>query len=753
MNLNFVLAIKTSYHCFVAIFALACLHASGAQVTLLDEEFAGGVGPTNTATATWSQTDGAGFEVYANGGFAARGISGGATPAAPLGGLEVLANAAANRITISISLPAELDDSVDGVFTFLGGQRIESGSGGFEGDLEIINVTDSRTIRAKSAVSHPNFTMAANSVAIDFVAADAGDTMEIRFYESAGNSARGLQLADLKLDVNTVTSGEPILANPTVGSITATGATADSELSNAAATVTIYHAATDYGTNVGDWQTNGTATAIGNQAIGPVSGNLTGLMADTSYVMRFYAVNTDAEPDLVAWSAPVNFSTALTGKAVTDLSATPWSAYEINLSWTDNFNTETSYLIQRSPAGAGTWATVATVAANTTFHTDVYTGLVPSTAYDYRVVAVNATGNSDPSNTASATTDPASPIETDVLVHFDGSLDGTTYTLGEGEIDVTATFKANGSPIVAAGLATINSGAGGGTSGFDFNPFSLGNLRTRNWVAEVLISFQSFAGTLPTALSVQDVDFRVNNAKTALEAVYYNLSTDVRETTALPALGTRVHLALVWDASTGTLYGYVNGAAIGPVSGGAYAAPDPTNVSFGYFGRLGFDNRGVDGILDAVSFRSGTGSFNPSSDFAILPIGSSFSGWIDDFGLAPAEFGFTLDPDNDGIPNGVEAFFGTNPNSPSTGIANVTTNGTVTTFTHPQADPQLDDVNTTYQWSSDLANWYDGDGVDGPGGGLTVEIPGVTPVAGISTVTATASQPVPSLFLRVRADL
>ena len=185
----------------IGVVALAsfCQASHATVVILLDEQFIGGTGPTNTTTATWSQTDPASFEVYSNGGFAVRGITGGTTPADPLGGLEVLSQATSNTVTISILLPANLDDAVDGQFFFDAGQRIEGGSGGFAGTLEIVNTTDGRTIQAATAVNKPNFTMAANLVPIDFVASDAGDTLELRFFESAGNSARGLQLADMQL--------------------------------------------------------------------------------------------------------------------------------------------------------------------------------------------------------------------------------------------------------------------------------------------------------------------------------------------------------------------------------------------------------------------------------------------------------------------------------------------------------------------------------------------------------------------------
>lgn len=76
-------------------------------------------------------------------------------------------------------------------------------SGGLEGFLGITNVTDGRVIQGDTTpiAARPNFAFALNTVNIDSIAADAGDTFECRFSENAGNAARGLQLGDLQFDV------------------------------------------------------------------------------------------------------------------------------------------------------------------------------------------------------------------------------------------------------------------------------------------------------------------------------------------------------------------------------------------------------------------------------------------------------------------------------------------------------------------------------------------------------------------------
>ena len=219
-----------------------------------------------------------------------------------------------------------------------------------------------------------------------------------------------------------------------------------------------------------------------------------------------------------------------------------------------------------------------------------------------------------------------------VLVRFDGSVSGSSYTLGTGEVDTTGSFKANGTPTINLGTASLD----GGTSndGFDFNPTSLGALTTQNWVAEAILSFDTFQTGQRTIIDVQgDTDIRVNNNGNGLEALYWDGSTTNPVLTAsLPSTGTFIHYALVWDAATTSLTAYIDGVSIGTSDHGTFATPDTSNVSFGYFGRATFDDRSIDGSLDAVAFSTFTGTFDPGSDFTI-PEPSAL--WLAGLGLLP----------------------------------------------------------------------------------------------------------------------
>jgi alpha-tubulin suppressor-like RCC1 family protein len=139
---------------------------------------------------------------------------------------------------------------------------------------------------------------------------------------------------------------------------------------------------------------------------------------------------------------------------------------------------------------------------------------------------------------------------------------------------------------------------------------------------------------------------------------------------------------------------------------------------------------------------------NPGS--VIGTSGEDFESYLSNpaFGLASGDREFLDDPDGDHLVNGLEAWFGTHPGVFNAGLALVSTNGTTTTFTHPQNGTRPTDISGFYQWSPNLVDWYAGDGVDGPPGGASVTFSANT-IGTTSTVTATTSGMVERLFLRV----
>jgi hypothetical protein len=153
----------------------------------------------------------------------------------------------------------------------------------------------------------------------------------------------------------------------------------------------------------------------------------------------------------------------------------------------------------------------------------------------------------------------------------------------------------------------------------------------------------------------------------------------------------------------------------------------------------------------AYSFSSTDPRSTVAAAFALATGGSNFSDWIGGYPGVGDQTGLGDDPDGDGNPNGVEAWFGTHPAESSGGLANLFVNGTTITVTHPQNTNPPDDLGIFYQWSPNLIDWYAGDGVDGPGGGPTVTF-SVETIGATTTVTGAATQEMVRLFLRVGVE-
>jgi subtilase family serine protease len=87
--------------------------------------------------------------------------------------------------------------------------------------------------------------------------------------------------------------------------------------------------------------------------------------------------------------------------APSNLTASAGSHQKVNLSWTDNSNNETGFVIQRSTNGSS-WTTLAQVGPGVTTYTD--TTVSRHKTYYYRVYAYNNFGNSAYSNVSTVTT-------------------------------------------------------------------------------------------------------------------------------------------------------------------------------------------------------------------------------------------------------------------------------------------------------------------------------------------------------------
>lgn len=195
----------------------------------------------------------------------------------------------------------------------------------------------------------------------------------------------------------------------------------------------------------------------------------------------------------------------------TSLAATAISSSQINLTWVDNSADETSFVIERSISAIGTYAVIATLSGNIISYSD--TGLSASTAYYYRVHAVNTGGNSADSNVVSTTTQAAvvtaptapSSLATTVasssqinLTWIDNSSTETGFKIERGA-SVSGPFT-----LIFTSAANINSYANTGlaaSTAYYYRVTAYNGIGNSAYTSVVSATTQAPATTVPTAPS------------------------------------------------------------------------------------------------------------------------------------------------------------------------------------------------------------------------------------------------------------
>ena len=149
-------------------------------------------------------------------------------------------------------------------------------------------------------------------------------------------------------------------------------------------------------------------------------------------------------------------------------SATGQGAQRIDLAWHEPVNSVvTAFQVERSPHGANTFAVIAATTGETFTYSDIDPALTPGTTYDYRLVAMNPTGNSGPSAVLSAATHTrnlTAPANVRASLNPDGTV---TITWTPGPANETAYLEVN--PEGASGYTPLGTAAAhAGT--FTYNP-------------------------------------------------------------------------------------------------------------------------------------------------------------------------------------------------------------------------------------------------------------------------------------------
>lgn len=187
-----------------------------------------------------------------------------------------------------------------------------------------------------------------------------------------------------------------------------------------------------------------------------------GLSASTRYHFRVRAKNSGGYS---AYSNTDSADTYPAPAAASDLVITSVRKDAVVLSWTDNSNNETGFVIERAFTQNGTYTSYDSVAADVTSRN--VTGLNPNTRYFFRVKTKDDYGYATPTNTVDTVTLPTAPAApsllstgslstTSIRLNWADNSNNETYFLIEQSMDPVDDFEVIDSTIAGVSTYVVN---------------------------------------------------------------------------------------------------------------------------------------------------------------------------------------------------------------------------------------------------------------------------------------------------------
>ncbi|HVP20320.1 MAG TPA: LamG-like jellyroll fold domain-containing protein [Anaerolineaceae bacterium] len=200
------------------------------------------------------------------------------------------------------------------------------------------------------------------------------------------------------------------------------------------------------------------------------------ILPGITYAYRIQALDSGGNNSDFNTSASAQSDPALPFQPVL-ASAVGRGAHWIELTWSENpASVVSAFRVERSAHGANTFSAIAFTSGEATTFADLAGDLTPATTYDYRVVAMNATGQSSPSAILSGTTfDESLPAPANVKATL-GTDGKVTISWTPGPADETAVLEVNPQGLISYNPLGIM-GAAVGT--FTYDPLAPNNFGYR----------------------------------------------------------------------------------------------------------------------------------------------------------------------------------------------------------------------------------------------------------------------------------